>query len=47
MKFKVEYQFIGDFEIIKKEFDDFIEAMRFQGDIVKKYKKKLIYCKIK
>lgn len=44
MKYIVEYQFINDYEIITKKFNDFLGAMKYQGEIVKKYKNKLNYC---
>lgn len=44
MKYIVEYQFIDSLEIIRKEFDDFMQAMKYQGEILKKYKNKLNYC---
>lgn len=44
MKYIVEYQFADTLEIVSKEFDDFVKAMNYQGDILKKYKNKLNYC---
>ena len=44
MKYYVEYQFIDTLEIVTKEFDNFIDAMKYQGEILKKYKNKLNYC---
>lgn len=44
----VKYAFCNDSNVYKKQFNNFIDAMRFQGDIVKKYKnnrkKSLQYC---
>ena len=40
----VEYQFRDTLEIVQKEFDDFIKAMNYQGQILKKYKNRLNYC---
>lgn len=42
--FIVEYKFINETDVITKSFTDIISAMRFQGEIVKKYKSKLEYC---
>ena len=36
----VEYQFRDTLEIVQKEFDDFIKALKYQGQILKKYKNK-------
>lgn len=44
MKYIVEYQFTDTLEIVQKEFTDFISAMKYQGEILKKYKNKLNYC---
>lgn len=44
MKYIVEYQFIDTLEIVSKEFENFIDAMKYQGSIIKKYKNKLNYC---
>jgi hypothetical protein len=43
-KYIVEYQFTGTLQVVKKEFVDFIQAMQFQSEILKKYKNKLNYC---
>lgn len=43
-RYIVEYQFNDTLEVVQKEFNDFISAMRFQGSILKKYKNKLNYC---
>lgn len=40
----VEYQFRDTLEIVRKEFDDFIKALNYQGQILRKYKSKLNYC---
>ena len=40
----VEYQLRHTLEIYSKEFDDFIKAMEFQRQILKKYKNRLNYC---
>ena len=40
MKYLVEYQFTDTLEIISKEFEDFIQAMRYQGEVLKKYGKR-------
>lgn len=44
MNYKVEYRFINSNEVVIKEFNDIISAMKFQEQIVKKYKNKLDYC---
>ena len=44
MKYIVEYQFFDTLEIVIKEFDNFIDAMKYQENILKKYKKRLSYC---
>ena len=44
MKYIVEYQFADTLEIVSKEFDDFLQAMKYQGEILKKYKNRLNYC---
>lgn len=44
MKYIVEYQFTETLEIIQKEFNNFIQALEFQGKILEKYKNKLNYC---
>jgi len=44
MKYTVEYQFTDTLEVIRKEFDDFLQAMKYQGEILKKYKNKINYC---
>lgn len=44
MKYIVEYQFTETLEIVRKEFNDFISAMRFQESVLKKYKNKINYC---
>ena len=43
-KYVVEYQLIDNLDIISKEFTDFVKAMKYQAEIVKKYKNKLNYC---
>ena len=43
-KYIVEYQFTETLQVVRKEFTDFIQAMHFQGEILKKYKNKLNYC---
>lgn len=42
--FKVKYKFINEQEIVIKEFDNFLDALKFQGDIITMYKNKLEYC---
>ena len=44
MKYIVEYQFTDSLEIVTKEFSSFVDAMRFQANIIKKYKNKINYC---
>lgn len=44
MKYTVEYQFTDNLKIVQKEFNDFIDAMKYQGEILKKYKNKINYC---
>jgi hypothetical protein len=44
MKYIVEYQFADSLEIVSKEFNDFLQALKYQGEILKKYKNKLNYC---
>ena len=44
MKYIVEYQFTDTLEIVSKDFDDFLQAIKYQGEILKKYKNKLNYC---
>lgn len=44
MKYIVEYQFTDSLEIVSKEFNDFLQALKYQGEILKKYKNKLNYC---
>lgn len=44
MKYIVEYQFTDNLEIVQKEFNNFIDAMKYQGEILKKYKNKINYC---
>ena len=44
MKYIVEYQFADTLEVFSKEFTDFIQAMKYQGEILKKYKNRLNYC---
>lgn len=43
-KYVVEYQFTDTLEVVSKEFDDFLQAMKYQGEILKKYKNRLNYC---
>lgn len=43
-KYIVEYQFTDTLEVISKEFDDFIKAMQYQAEVLKKYKNRLNYC---
>lgn len=43
-KYIVEYQFTDTLEIVSKEFNDFLQALNFQGEILKKYKNKINYC---
>ena len=43
-KYIVEYQFTDTLEVVSKEFDDFIKAMQYQAEILKKYKNRLNYC---
>ena len=43
-KYIVEYQFTDTLEVVSKEFDNFIQAMKYQGEILKKYKNRLNYC---
>ncbi len=47
MKYLVEYQFTDTLEVVSKEFEDFIQAMRYQGEVLKKYKNKINYCDYK
>lgn len=42
--FKVKYKLINTQEIIINEFDNFLDALKFQGDIVTMYKDKLEFC---
>ena len=44
MKYIVEYQFVDNCDIITKMFDNFLQAMKYQGEILKKHKNKLNYC---
>ena len=44
MKYIVEYQFIDTLEIVRKEFNDFLQALKYQSEIIKKYKRKINYC---
>lgn len=44
MKYIVEYQFTDTLEVFSKEFDDYLKAIRYQGEILKKYKNRLNYC---
>lgn len=44
MKTIVEYKFINEDEIYSYSFENSINAMRFQAEILKKYKNKLEYC---
>lgn len=43
-KYIVEYQFSDTLEVVSKEFDNFLMAMKYQGEILKKYKNRLNYC---
>ena len=46
MKYIVEYQFTDTLEIISKEFNDFLQAMKYQGEILKKYTKMIDFISI-
>lgn len=43
-KYIVEYQFTDTLEVVSKEFDDFIKAMQYQAEVLKKHKNRLNYC---
>ena len=49
MKYYVTYAFVGEDKVYKKSFDNFMDAIKFNGEIIKKYqnskKKRLEYCK--